>query len=91
MDLGPVNPRRVSSHTCPGRDAPKITLREALGARRAPMMPMGTVRRGHTVALRFDLPGVTSDALGVTVERNVLTVRSLLGPVAHRSGRVASR
>ena len=46
------------------------------GARRTPMMPMDAVRRGHTVELRFDLPGVAPDALEVTVERNVLTVRA---------------
>jgi len=45
-------------------------------ARRPQLMPMDAVRRGHTVELRFDLPGVSPESLDVTVERNVLTVRA---------------
>jgi HSP20 family protein len=39
-------------------------------------MPMDAVRHGHEVTLRFDLPGVSSDSVDVTVERNVLTVKA---------------
>jgi HSP20 family protein len=39
-------------------------------------MPMDAVRRGHEVTLRFDLPGVSTDTIDVTVERNVLTVKA---------------
>ena len=39
-------------------------------------MPMDAVRRGDSVELRFDLPGVDPDSLDVDVERNVLTVRA---------------
>jgi HSP20 family protein len=39
-------------------------------------MPMDAVRHGHEVVLRFDLPGVSSDSVDLTVERNVLTVKA---------------
>ena len=41
-----------------------------------PWMPMDAVRKGDHVELRFDLPGVRSDSIDLTVERNVLTVRA---------------
>ena len=37
-------------------------------------MPMDVVRRGDHVAVRFDLPGFTSDSIDLTVERGQLTV-----------------
>jgi HSP20 family protein len=43
---------------------------------RAPWMPMDAVRRADRVELRFDLPGVAPDAIDVSVERNVLTVKA---------------
>jgi HSP20 family protein len=45
-------------------------------ARRSSWMPMDAVRRGSTVELSFDLPGVAPDAVDLTVERNVLTVKA---------------
>jgi HSP20 family protein len=45
------------------------------GGRSPQWMPMDAVRRGHEVTLRFDLPGVSTDSIDVTVERNVLTVK----------------
>jgi HSP20 family protein len=39
-------------------------------------MHMDAVRHGQSVELRFDLPGVTPEALDVEVQRNVLTVRA---------------
>jgi len=45
-------------------------------ATRAPWMPMDAVRREGQVELRFDVPGVTPDAIDVSVERNVLTVKA---------------
>jgi len=42
---------------------------------RAPrQMPMDVVRRGDHVVVRFDLPGVTSESIDLTVERGQLTV-----------------
>ena len=41
-----------------------------------PSMPMDAVRRGETVVVSFDLPGVDPASIDVTVERNVLDVRA---------------
>ncbi len=38
------------------------------------VMPMDAVRRGDRVLVNFDLPGVDSDGIDLTVERDVLTV-----------------
>jgi HSP20 family protein len=45
-------------------------------AGRATWMPFDAVRHGHEVVLTFDLPGVSPDAVDLTVERNVLTVKA---------------
>ena len=37
-------------------------------------MPMDAYRRGDTVWVHLDLPGVTADSIDISVERNVLTV-----------------
>ena len=37
-------------------------------------MPMDAYRRGDNVWVHLDLPGVTSDSVDISVERNVLTV-----------------
>jgi HSP20 family protein len=38
------------------------------------VMPMDAFRRGSDVWVHIDLPGVKSDSLDITVERNVLTI-----------------
>jgi HSP20 family protein len=43
---------------------------------RAPFMPMDAVRREDRVEIVFDVPGVAPDAIEVSVERNVLTVKA---------------
>jgi HSP20 family protein len=43
---------------------------------RTPWMPMDAVRKGDRVEILFDLPGVRSDSIELTVERNVLTVKA---------------
>lgn len=45
----------------------------ALGADAAGM-PMDVVRHGDELVVRFDLPGVASDKISVTVENHTLTV-----------------
>jgi HSP20 family protein len=52
---------------------------------RSPGMPMDAVRHGDRVFMSFDLPGVDPDAIDVTVERNVLTVRAER-PGTHQDG-----
>jgi HSP20 family protein len=43
---------------------------------RSPAIPMDAVRHDDRVFINFDLPGVDPDAIDLTVERNVLTVRA---------------
>ena len=38
------------------------------------VMPMDAFRRGSDVWVHIDLPGVKTDSLDITVERNVLTI-----------------
>jgi HSP20 family protein len=40
----------------------------------APALAMDTIRRDGELVLRFDVPGVDSDKIDVTVDRGVLTV-----------------
>jgi len=40
----------------------------------ARQMPMNAVRRGDTLHVTFDLPGVAPDSIDLTVERNQLTL-----------------
>ena len=42
----------------------------------APALPMDAVRRGETVHVYLDLPGVAADSIDIEVERNVLTVKA---------------
>jgi HSP20 family protein len=46
-------------------------------------MPMDAYRAGDEFVVMFDLPGVTSDAIEVDVERNVLTVKAERRPTVH--------
>ena len=39
-------------------------------------MPMDAYRRGDRFVVHFDLPGVDPDAIDLTIEKNVLTVRA---------------
>src|ERR671910_97177 len=43
---------------------------------RTPWMPMDAFRKGDHVEILFDLPGVRTDSIDLTVERNVLTVKA---------------
>ncbi|MET9437097.1 Hsp20/alpha crystallin family protein [Streptomyces sp. NPDC006551] len=44
-------------------------------------MPMDAYREGDEYVIAFDLPGVTSDAIDIDVERNMLTVKAERRPV----------
>ena len=41
-------------------------------------MPMDAFRKGATFYSKLDLPGITLDAIDVTVEQNVLTVHAAI-------------
>jgi HSP20 family protein len=45
----------------------------------SPSVPFDAVRRGNTVIVNFDLPGVTENSIDLTVERNVLTLKAERG------------
>jgi HSP20 family protein len=47
---------------------------EATTTRRRSVMAMDAYRRGDSVKVRFDLPGVDRDSIDVTVEKNQLSV-----------------
>ncbi|MFF0205189.1 Hsp20/alpha crystallin family protein [Streptomyces sp. NPDC005017] len=46
------------------------------------VMPMDAYREGDAYVITFDLPGVSTDAIDIDVERNMLTVKAERRPVA---------
>jgi HSP20 family protein len=58
----------------PFRDFDRLTDR-VYGAGKS-WMPMDAFREGDRVVVQFDLPGVDADAVDLTVERNVLSVKA---------------
>ena len=58
----------------PFRDFDRLA-QELFGTRARPAsMPMDAFRQGDRMVVNFDLPGVDSDAIDLTVEKNVLSV-----------------
>lgn len=49
-------------------------------------MAMDAYRAGDEFVVMFDLPGVTTDAIEIDVERNVLTVKAERRPTVHEEG-----
>ena len=49
---------------------------EMWSQRTRPGMPMDAYRKGDEFVVHFDLPGVESGAIDLTVEKNVLTVKA---------------
>jgi HSP20 family protein len=47
----------------------------AVGTRAAHSMPMEALRRGDELLVHLDVPGVSSEDIQLTVERNVVSVR----------------
>ena len=62
--------------TDPFRELDRFTQQVLGTAARPAAMPMDAYRDGHTFYVRFDLPGVQADAIELTVEQSVLTVRA---------------
>lgn len=46
------------------------------------VMPMDAYREGEAYVIAFDLPGVSTDAIDIDVERNMLTVKAERRPAA---------
>ncbi|MFB6805185.1 Hsp20/alpha crystallin family protein [Streptomyces sp. NPDC056387] len=46
------------------------------------VMPMDAYREGDEYVIAFDLPGVSTEAIDIDVERNMLTVKAERRPVA---------
>ena len=66
--------------TDPFRELDRLTDAVFGTAARPAVMPMDAYRKGDAFYVHFDLPGVDTDSIDLTVEHNVLTVR------AERSG-----
>ena len=66
--------------TDPFREFDRIAQQVMTGSQgtwsRPTAMPMDAYRRGDEFVVEFDLPGVDPDAVELSVERNVLTVRA---------------
>ncbi|MET0326285.1 MAG: Hsp20/alpha crystallin family protein [Ilumatobacteraceae bacterium] len=62
--------------TDPFRELDRVA-QQVLGTNARPAaMPIDAYRRGEEFVVQFDLPGVTTDSIELTVERNVLTVHA---------------
>lgn len=58
-------------------------------ASRPMMMPMDAWRDGDTFHVELDMPGIDPDAIGLDVERNVVTIKAERPAQDHGSGTVA--
>ncbi|MFG2666986.1 Hsp20/alpha crystallin family protein [Streptomyces sp. NPDC048387] len=50
------------------------------------VMPMDAYRQGDAYVMAFDLPGVSTDAIAIDVERNMLTVKAERRPAEKSDG-----
>jgi HSP20 family protein len=79
-------------HTDPFRELDRLSEALWSGAReRGLFVPVDAVRRGETVVLSFDLPGVDPASVDLTVERNVLTVTAERRPELREGDQVLLR
>ena len=62
--------------TDPFRDLDRLTQQVFGTVARPAAMPMDAYRKGDTFYVKMDLPGITLDAIDLTVEQNVLTVHA---------------
>src|SRR6202034_362853 len=60
----------------PFRESDRIAQQLAQSGDRTVTMPMDATRRGDRFFANFDLPGVDTESIDLTVENNVLTVRA---------------
>ena len=62
--------------TDPFRDLDRLTQQVFGTVARPAAMPIDAYRDGEEFVVHFDLPGVSSDSIELTVEKNVLTVHA---------------
>ena len=62
--------------TDPYRDLDRLVQQIVGTPARPAAMPMDAYRNNDTFVVMFDLPGVTSESIELTVEKNVLTVHA---------------
>jgi len=62
--------------TDPFRELDRFTQQVFGNATRPAAMPMDAYRQGDNFYVHFDLPGINTDSIDLTVEQNVLTVRA---------------
>jgi HSP20 family protein len=62
--------------TDPFRDLDRLVQQVAGTPARPAVMPMDAYRNQDTFLVLFDLPGVSTDSIELTVEKNVLTVHA---------------
>jgi HSP20 family protein len=72
----------------PLRELDRWTEQALAGARTVRTMPMEALRRGDLFIVALDLPGVSQEAIDVTVERNVVSVRATRRPLAEEGDEV---
>ncbi len=72
----------------PFRELDRLTEQALAGSRSTRTMPMEALRRGDRFLIALDLPGVTQEAIDVTVERNVLTIRATRAALAQQGDEV---
>jgi HSP20 family protein len=63
------------------RELDRLTQQVLGTAARPAAMPMDAYRQGDAFYIHFDLPGVRTESIDLTVEQNVLTVRAERTPV----------
>jgi len=62
--------------TDPFRDFDRLVQQVAGTPARPAVMPMDAYRNDETFLVQFDLPGVDTDKIDLTIEKNVLTVHA---------------
>ena len=67
--------------TDPFRELDRLTQQAFGTAARPAAMPMDAYRQGDSFHICLDLPGINPDSIDLTVEQNVLTVRTERAPV----------
>ena len=72
----------------PFRDLERMTEQAFGQGRGSRAMPIEALRRGGQFIVALDLPGVDPDAVDVSVERNVVTVRARREPLAREGDEV---